>query len=171
VLDRFIANDPLTNPGGGGIGSSARSSVSKVLSDQLNAMSGRYIKGVDVNVNVESYEDNSKSGKDKNTTKVNYGVSKQLFNDKVKVQVGGNVDVEGTGASKNNLGNVAGDLSLEYKLSDDGRYLLRGLRKTQYEGAIEGELTRTGAAIVYVHDYNNFWDLFKKPAPVKPNNE
>jgi translocation and assembly module TamB len=163
VLDRFIANDPLSNPGGGGLSSSARSSVSKVLTDQLNTMTGKYVKGVDINLGVDSYEDNSKSGNDRNTTKVNYGVSKELFKDKVKVQVGGNVDVEGTRASKNDLGNVVGDLSLEYKLSEDGRYLLRGLRKTQYEGAIEGELTRTGAAVIYVRDYNSFWEILHKP--------
>ena len=80
VLDRFIANDPLANSGGGGISSSARSSVSKALTDQLNTLSGKYVKGVDLNIGVDSYEDNSKSGAARNTTKVNLGLSKDLFN-------------------------------------------------------------------------------------------
>ena len=96
------------------------------------------------------------------------GVSKQLFSDKVTIRVGGNVELEGEKAKQNNASDVAGNISIDYKLTEDGRYKLKGFRQNQYENPIEGEITKTGAGIVYVRNYNRLKELFKKPAPKTP---
>jgi hypothetical protein len=59
---------------------------------------------------------------------------------------------------------------IEYKLTDDGRYKLRGFRKNEYENAIEGELIKTGFGIMYTRNYNKFKQLFSKPS-IKEVNE
>lgn len=170
ALNRFIGEDPLESGGAGGISSTSRASASRILTQQLSNLSEKYVKGVDLNVGVNSYEDYS-SGQQEGRTQLQLGVSKTLLNDRVTVQVGGNVDVEGEKARQNNASNVAGNISVEYKLTDDGRYKLKGFRENEYENPIEGELTKTGFGIMYRRNYNKLRELLSKPKPKKKTAE
>jgi translocation and assembly module TamB len=164
ALNKFLAEDPLDNSSGGGgdpFSSTARSSASKLLSEQLSRASGKYVKGVDLNVGVESYDDYS-SGQQQGRTQVQVGLKKQILNDRVSVQVGGNVDVEGEKAKQNNASEIAGNIVVDYKLTSDGRYKLKGFRKNEYENPLEGELTKTGIGLIFTKDFKRFRDLFRK---------
>lgn len=162
TLNRFIGEDPLQSGGGpASLSATSRRSASRMLSQQLNTLSAKYVKGVDLNLGVNSYEDYS-SGKEEGRTQLQLGVSKQLFNDKVTVQVGGNVDVEGEKAKQNNASDIAGNIVVEYKLTDDGRYRLKAFRESEYENPIEGELIKTGGGLIFSKDYRTLRDLFKK---------
>ncbi len=161
VLNRFIQEDPLTSAGGSGTAEGvARESVGRLLSQQLNKLSSTYIKGVDLNFDVQSYDDLT-SGKSEGRTQVEIGIKKQ-FNPRFSVQVGGSVDVEGERTQQNNASELTGDILVEYKLTDDGRYRLKGFRHTEYEGVIEGQITETGAGILYTRDFDKWNELFKK---------
>ncbi|MEO6903816.1 MAG: translocation/assembly module TamB domain-containing protein [Bacteroidia bacterium] len=163
TINRFIAEDPFESANeSGGLSSATRSSASRILTSQLNQLSQKYVKGVDLNLGVNSYDDYS-SGKEEGRTQLQVGISKQLFDNKVTVNVGGNIDVEGEKATQNNASNIAGNVVIEYKLTDDGRYKLRGFRKNEYENAIEGELIKTGFGIMYTRNYNKIKQLFSKP--------
>lgn len=167
TLRRFISDNPLDNGGGGGgLSSASRSSASKVLTQQLSSLSQKYIKGVDLDLGVNSFEDYS-TGQEQGRTQLQIGVSKQLFNDKVTIRVGGNVELEGERAKQNNASDVAGNINIDYKLTEDGRYKLRGFRQNQYENPIEGEITKTGVGVVYVRNYNRLRELFTKPKQAK----
>jgi hypothetical protein len=166
TLNRFISEDPLESNGAGGLSSTSRASASRILTQQLSNLSEKYVKGVDLNLGVNSYEDYS-TGQEEGRTQLQLGVSKTLLNDKVTVQVGGNVDIEGEKAKQNNASDVAGNISIEYKLTDDGRYKLKGFRENEYENPIEGELTKTGFGIIYRRNYNKLKELFSKPQPKK----
>ncbi len=162
TLGRFIGEDPLNSSGGGDpYASAARSSASKLLSQQLNKVSGKYVKGVDLSLGLESYDDYS-SGQQQGRTQVKVGASKQLFKDKVSVQVGGNVDVEGQKAKENNASELVGNVLVEYKLTEDSRYKLKVFRKNEYENPIEGELVMTGLGILFTKDYNKLNELFRR---------
>ncbi|MGI8893355.1 MAG: translocation/assembly module TamB domain-containing protein, partial [Bacteroidia bacterium] len=162
VLERFLPEDPLAlSGGGGGAEGIARESVSRLLGQQLNRLAGKYITGFELNVGLESYEDYS-TGEEEGRTELAVGVSKQFFNERIKVDVGSNFDLEGERARKSNLSTIAGDVSIEYKLTEDGRFRLRGFRESIYEGIIEGEIVETGLGVVYTKDYNNLRDLFKR---------
>lgn len=163
TLRRFISDNPLDNGGGGGgLSSASRTSASKVLTQQLSSLSQKYIKGVDLDLGVNSFEDYS-TGQEQGRTQLQIGVSKQLFKDKVTIRVGGNVELEGERAKQNNASDVAGNINIDYKLTEDGRYKLRGFRQNQYENPIEGEITKTGVGVVYVRNYNKLRELFRKP--------
>lgn len=160
LLNRFIGENPFqSSAGGGGAGALARSSVSQLLSDQLNNLAGGLIGGVDLNFGVESGEDYS-SGQMKNRTDVNVGLSKRLLNDRLKVNVGSSFNVEG--ASQNQkASNIAGDISVDYALSKDGRYMLRAYRKDQYI-VVQGQVIETGLGFILNADYDNLKELFTK---------
>lgn len=162
VLQRFIQEDPLATAGeGGGVQSAARQGVSQLLTQQLNKLSGKYIEGVDLTFGVESYQDYS-SGTQEQRTELNIGLSKGFFNDRVEVNIGGNVDLEGEESRQNNLNNIAGDVDVEYKITPDGIYRLKGFRKTEYEGLLEGEVVETGVSLIFTRDYDKLKNLFRK---------
>ena len=159
VLGRFIQENPLQTETSG-VSSAARATVGKLLSAQLNQLSSKLVSGVELNFDVQSY-DEYQSGQAQGRTQVDIGVKKQLFNERLSVQVGGVVDVEGEKAKQNSASNITSDVTVEYKLTTDGRYRLKGFRHNLYEGAIDGQLVETGAGIQYVRDFNK-WKYFLK---------
>lgn len=160
VLNRFIQENPLETETNAGE-NAARTTVGKFLSAQLNQLSSRFVPGVDINFDVQSYNDYS-TGKSEGRTQVGVGVTKQLFDERLSVQVGGAVDVEGEKAKQNTATDITGDVIVEYKLTKNGRYRLKGFRNSQYQGALEGQIIQTGAGILYVRDFNEWMQLFRK---------
>ena len=161
VLGRFVQENPLQTESGG-TSTLVRSTVGNFLSTQLNKLSSKVVTGVELNFDIQSYDD-YQTGQAQGRTQVEIGVKKQLFNERLTVQVGGSVDVEGERAKQNSASNITGDVTAEYKLTKDGRYRLKGFRQNLYEGAIEGQLVETGAGVVYVRDFNKWKDFFKAP--------
>ncbi|HEX8059676.1 MAG TPA: translocation/assembly module TamB domain-containing protein [Cyclobacteriaceae bacterium] len=157
ILQRFVADDPFA--GGGGATNAARTSVSRILSEQLNRLTSN-MKGVQLSFDIKSYQDPTLQGGTQGTTKAQLGVSKTLFGDRLVVKLSGNVDIEGQQAGSNNVTDYIGDLALEYKMTPDGRFRVTGFRNSNYD-MIDGELTETGAGLIYIKDYNTLRELFK----------
>ncbi len=162
VLNKFIATNYTTTSDGGGAGSIARNSVNQALTDQLNQLSGQYIKGVELNFDVQSNDDYSKSTVKENT-EVAVGLKKELFNTRLSVQVGSSINVEDNNPQQANASSLTGDVIVEYKLTEDGRYRLKAFRENQYEGIIDGYLYKTGAGIMYIRSYDKMKELFSAP--------
>ncbi len=169
VLGRFISTNPLASVSdGSGLSGLARSSVSQILTEQLNRLSEKVITGVSLNVGVESYQDYS-SGTAEGRTQLQLALTKQLFDERVSVQVGGNVDLEGQRSQHNSLNNFAGDIKVAYKMTEDGRWQLQVFRNNTNGGAIEGDLVETGVGIVFTIDYDKLFGLTL--TPVRDNAE
>lgn len=175
LFNRFVSENPFASGGGGGFnaGMIARQSVSKLLAEQLNDLASDLIAGVEINFDVQSFEDYS-TGSASNRTDLNVSLSKQLLNDRLKVTVGNNFKLEGPqNASQGGAASgLAGNIALDYQLSRDGRYMIRTYRKNEYEGQVEGYIIETGMTFIITLDYNHFRDLFQKkkkqPAEVHP---
>ena len=164
VLKRFITDDVFDNQSGGSVEATARRSVSKLLSEQLNRMSEQ-IKGVELTFDVRSDEDYS-TGEAQGQTSVQLGVQKSLLDDRLIVKVSGNVDIEGNKGNQSSFSDYIGDLALEYKLTPDGRLRITGFRNSDFD-IISGELIETGAGVIYIKDYNTLRELFKANAKKK----
>lgn len=161
VLNSFIPDDPgATGDGGVDVGREARKSVSKILSQQLNNLAGNLIKGVDINFDLQNNEDYS-TGTARESTTLNVGVSKNLFNDRLTVAVGSNVYLEGD-QSASNTSSLVGDMSIEYKLTRDGRYRIRVYQRNTNETVVQGQVVETGAAFMIVMDYDQFREILGK---------
>jgi len=160
VLNRFVQEDPLASGGGTGAEGIARQSVSRFLTQQLNQWSSQHISGIELDFDVQSYDDYS-SGQSQGRTELGLGLRKQ-FNDRLSVQVGGSLNLEGEGTAQNNYGDLAGDILIEYKLTEDGRYKLKGFRQNEFDEIFEGQIMETGAGIVYTRDFDKWEELFRK---------
>jgi hypothetical protein len=161
VLGRFVQENPLQTESGGAT-ALVRSTVGNFLSGQLNKLSSKVIPGTELNFDIQSYDD-YQTGQARGRTQVGIGLKKELFRDRLSIQVGGTVDVEGEKAKQNSASDITGDVTVEYKLTEDGRYRLKAFRHNQYEGAIEGQLIESGAGLVYVRDFNIWKEFFKPP--------
>ena len=160
VLGHFIGDNPLQSQGGSaGVEGAIRNSVSSLLTDQLNSLAGDLIQGVDLNFGVTSGEDYS-SGTATNRTDLNVGLSKRFLNDRLTVSVGNNFNLEGAQAGQK-TSNIAGNVSVNYKLSKDGRYTLRAYRKDEFI-VIQGQVVETGIGFSLTVDYNRFREIFRK---------
>lgn len=163
LLNRFVGEDPLQSQAGGGstLGSMAWQSASQILTNQLNQLAGSLIKGVDINFDLNNVQDYS-TGAEQNYTELNVSVSKRLFSDRVQASVGSNFDVQGNTNPNQSASNLAGDVAVDYKLTKDGRYMVRAYRKNQYEAVIEGQVVETGVSFILTFDYDRFRELFGK---------
>jgi hypothetical protein len=140
VLKRFMSDNPFESQGGGDVESAARRSVSKLLTEQLNRLS-QNVKGLELSFDVKSYEDYS-TGKAQGQTEGESSAQQHSFADYI------------------------GDLALEYKLTEDGRFRITGFRNSNYD-MIDGELIETGAGLIYIKDYDTLRELFKANATEK----
>lgn len=161
LLNRFIGENPFESAVGMSAETMARQSVSKILSQQLNNLASDLIKGVDLNFGLDSTEDYS-TGEKNTRTDLNVDISKKLLNDRLKVTVGSNFGLEGEARQNENMTNIAGNVSVDYSLSKDGRYMLRAYRKDEYQVALQGQIIETGVGFIITLDYDKFREIFQK---------
>ncbi|MEO6135185.1 MAG: translocation/assembly module TamB domain-containing protein, partial [Ginsengibacter sp.] len=178
LLNRFVGENPFDNSSGGSLdaGTFAKQSVSKLLTEQLNSLAEGLVEGVDINFDLATTEDYT-TGSKKDRTDFNVGISKRLLNDRLTVTVGSNFELEGPQQANKQQNNLAGNISVNYRLSKDGRYALRAYRKNDYTGALEGYVVETGIGFIINVDYNKFKQIFtskkqrQKKREIKQNNK
>lgn len=91
---------------------------------------------------------------------MNINAKKKLFDDRLVVTAGSAVDVEGSAQPGQEETPIIGNVGLEYLLTKDGRYRLKGFRKNEYENIIDGQLIVTGIALIFNREFNKFSQLF-----------
>jgi len=166
LLGRFVQENPFESAGPGTSNETLiKQSASRLLADQLNKLAGSLVKGVDLNFGLNS-EDDYSTGQRTSRTDLTVGVSKSLLNDRLRVNVGSNFELEGANSNQQ-ASNIAGDVAIDYQLSKDGRYMIRGYRKNEYEGVVEGQIIETGLTFIFTLDYDQFRELFGKKKKVK----
>ncbi|GAA4325227.1 translocation/assembly module TamB domain-containing protein [Flaviaesturariibacter amylovorans] len=161
LLNRFVGDNPFSSNGGGfNAGTFARTSVSKLMTEQLNNLAAGLIQGVDLNFDVASSDDYT-TGERRARTDLNVGLSKRLLNDRLTVTVGSNFQLEGPQQNNNSGNNIAGNIQVNYQLSRDGRYMLRFYRRNDYEGYVDGYVVETGLGFIISVEYNRFREIWQ----------
>jgi len=171
VLNQFVADDLTGLDEVAILHSGARSSASTLLTQQLNALAGRSIPGVDLAFLVESYEYYTDAGT-AGRTEIGIELSRPLFQDRLIVRVGGQIDLEGERRREMTLGDIPGDVSAEYLLTPDGRYRLRAFREREYEGLFDRSTTATGLSLGFSREFDRFpWSPAVTPKPAQEHDE
>ena len=129
LLNRFVGENPLESNTDMFSGSAyVRQSVSKLLTEQLNQFAAGLIDGVDLRFDITTAEDYT-TGSRRSRTDLNIGLSKQLLNERLTVSVGTNYELEGPRNTKQGASNALGNLSVDYAISRDKRYMIRFLQE------------------------------------------
>lgn len=161
-----------TGPGTKGNTNLSGNPLFSFLTSQVNTWAANNIKFVDISFGIDQY-DQTTNGQSSTTTSYSYRVSKTLFNDRIKIVIGGNYSTD-AGADENLQQNLINDISFEYMLNRSGSMYARLFRHVGYESILEGEITETGVGFVYRRKLNSLRDLFRwrrspAPAPQKPD--
>nr|MBI1229075.1 translocation/assembly module TamB [Cytophagales bacterium] len=161
VLNRFFPSKG-TDGSGGGTAGLAKSSVSQLLSGQLNSLSESVLgsSGINLDFDLDSFTD-YQSGAPQDRTQLNVNASSAFMDDRLIVQVGSQIDIEGSSQSMNRANSLLGNVSIEYLLTENGRYRLRGFRKNQFESFIDGQLIVTGLSVIFNREFDTFAELWK----------
>jgi hypothetical protein len=147
-------------PGGSSSGSSstnnfattaARNSVNSILTQQLNNLSSQIIKGVDLNFGMNTFED-YRGGSSEIRTQLDVQVSKNLFNDRVTVEVESHIDLEGN-APQVGQDKTAGmmEFAVLYQLTENGNYRVKVFRENAFD-IYDGEIQNAGFALIFIKD-------------------
>ena len=171
LFNRFVSeqSSDFFKGNGGGFNDLARQSVSQFLSSALNEIAGDIFKGIDIDLNLNSYNDFSNGGNVQRTD-LNLALSKSFANNRLVISVGKNFGIEGQDAATKSSGNSSGfkpDITIGYKLTTDGKYLLRAYTKNQFEVTLDGYVMETGLSFVVTLDYDKFNELFRRKKNVK----
>ena len=163
LLGTFVGQDPLASATGGGSspGNIAFSSASQILTSQMDQIAASLIKQVDIHFDLNNQQDYS-TGTEIDYTELDVNVSKQFMEDRLRVNVGSSFDVVGTGAPQQAPSNIAGNVDAAYKLSKDGRYLLRAYRQNQYQAVVLGQVIETGVGFVFTFNYDKFKEIWHR---------
>jgi TamB, inner membrane protein subunit of TAM complex len=163
LLGRFVGEDPLSSDEGGGstVGNLAISSGSQILTSQMDQVAASLIKQVDIHFDLNNQQDYS-TPKEIDYTELDITVSKQLMEDQLRVSVGSSFDIVGKGAPNQQSANLAGDVEAAYKLSKDGRYLVRAYRQNQYEAALAFQVVETGVGFIFTFNYDKFKEIWHR---------
>ncbi|MDZ7900108.1 MAG: translocation/assembly module TamB domain-containing protein [Arcicella sp.] len=165
ILNRFFAQNSTDffSSGSGGTNAEAfaRQSVSKILSDQLDKLASDLIKGVNLDINLASSQ-GFFNGESSTRTDLSLGLSKAFFNNRIEVKVGRNFELENTSKVSRNPSEVFDNVSVNYKLTQDGRYLFRAFRKNQFQSVLEGFIVETGVGFSVTMEYGRFVEIFQK---------
>ncbi len=131
------------------------------LESQLNSWAAKNIRGVNLSFGIDQY-DRMTNGASSTETSYSYQVSKSLFNNRFKIQVGGNYSTDAS-ADENLSQNLISDVSFEYILKQTPtlNMSVKIFRHTGYESILEGEITETGAGFVMKRKLQNLLHLFR----------
>lgn len=158
LLGRFVGPNPMNSDAGGGsaVNSLAYSTAFQIITSQLDQAAASLIKPVEVHFDLNNQQDWS-TGAEIDYTELDVTVAKQLMEDRLRLAVGSSFDVVGSGAPQQAPSNLAGTLDAAYKLTKDGRYLVRAYRLNQYEAVVFGQVIETGVGFVFNFNYDNFF--------------
>lgn len=128
-----------------------------LLSNQLSNWLGQISKDFDIGVNYRPGDEISEE-------ELEVALSTQLFNNRVIID--GNFGV--IGDDQRNASNIVGDVNVEVKLTEDGRFRVRAFNRSNYNSLYDvttfddiAPYTQ-GIGIFYRKEFNTFGELFRK---------
>lgn len=104
-------------------------------------------------------------------TTVNFSVSKNFFNERLTFIVGSAFDFGLSSQQSQAAFQFLPDVTAEYKLTPDGKFLLTFFYRNNYSYISNSPLSRSGASISYRREFDRFRDIFgrKKSTNQTPN--
>jgi translocation and assembly module TamB len=79
------------------------------------------------------------------------------------------VDVQGSSSTGEETP-IIGNVSIEYILTENGRYRIKGFQRNEFENVIDGQTIVSGIAIIFTQEFNKFselWDALVKSSSKK----
>ena len=137
---------------------SATNASAKLISNQLSNMLSQISKDFDIGVNYRPGDQISEE-------ELEIALSTQLFDNRVLID--GNFGITGDEKSSN-ASNIVGDVNIEVKLTEDGRFRVKAFNKSNVNSLYEINAFNNiapytqGIGIFYRKEFNSFKELFQR---------
>ena len=154
VLGRFIPQGGgSAASSGGGVGEAANdqinNSVSQLLTSQLSRLSEDYLGGVEIDVGLES---NQAGGSGVAGRDVDVALSKQLFDDRLSVTVGGT-----TAAGQGSSSGFAGEFQVLYRITENGNLNLKAFQNSERNLLTNQIEDNAGVSLFHQNSFDQFF--------------
>jgi translocation and assembly module TamB len=126
-------------------------SVNSLLASQLNRFANQYIKGVNIDVGIQSFSDYSAPG-GKTQTAMDFRVSKKMMNDRLSFEIGGDFDINQDQSGGNTGKNYRGDVAIIYDLTGNGDKQLKLFNNETYD-IVYQEIRNTGISLILIREF------------------
>lgn len=167
VMNRFLPNDFQSSI----FSSSGNTSVSELLSKELSHLVSKVSGDIDFNFNLYRYEGETdiQNPDEVNASQqeIQLGVSKRFFDNRLSIDIGGNIGLSNNQSNTNNAGenlnaqnNITGDFNIEYYLNPDGNLRVNAFRRNQYDFFIEQNQYKNGIGLSYKNEFDNLRELW-----------
>ncbi|WP_270488329.1 translocation/assembly module TamB domain-containing protein [Butyricimonas synergistica] len=140
--------------------------INNFVERELNQWSRKHLKNMDLTFGINTYNQVSEAGESKKTD-YSYQFSKRLFNNRVRVKVGGRISTDNDPAAGGVEENLVDDIAVEYLFGKNPNFFLKIFRHTGYESVLEGEVTQTGIGVVLRKNFQKFRDIFRRKKKAK----
>jgi len=161
LLFRTFTTPLIYNANGGGVtaGGAAASTGSELLSNRVSEFLNTYF-GTLTGIRDLQLGLNYRPGTQTSSETVDLALSKQFLDNKVSVD--GNFGVNNNTTSQNSNG-LIGDVNVDYKLSQDGRFRLKGFNKSNdnLQIALAGGNYTQGVGFFYRVEFESLGSLYR----------
>ncbi len=162
VFNSFLPSEFSASSGSNSLVSSGVGTVTEFLSNQLSLYFNDWLSKYDFEVDFQyrNYEIGSNGevpGIVRNA--LDLELSKKIG--RLAINVGGNFDFGNTSTSVASANNLAGDFSVEYSLTEDGRIRIRAFRDSEYDLFSDAYRNKGGVGLYFKKEFNSFKELFR----------
>jgi hypothetical protein len=87
---------------------------------------------------------------------MNLSVKKELFDERLTINVGTNVNLgaESAAAANSSYSAIAGDFELQYQLTENGNYLVKVFHKGDYNVLEQNNEYKSGVGLIFRKSFN-----------------
>lgn len=148
LLKSFVTPLQYANSGGVSAGNALAANSSEMLSNRLNSALKGLTNFVDIGVNYNP-------GSQTSAQQMELTMSKQMFNNRLSID--GSFGVNNNQAQ--NTSQIIGDVNVEYKLSESGKYILKAFNRTNNntQMTISGGPYTQGVGVGYKYEFNSLF--------------
>ncbi len=168
VVNSFMPPEQLDFNITEGVNTTVSELLSSYLSSYLNEVLAGIIPDSELNVNWRNYStdyyDEAQQSEDAvNRNEIELMFTKRLLDDRLSINLGGNLDVgDEVGYSDEKVA-IAGDFIVQYRITPDGKYQVTAFNK--YDNDIfSGDYNKVGASIHVTQEFDTFKELFTRRA-------
>ena len=133
-------------------GSAGLATTTSVLSSQLNYWLSQISNDFDIGFNY-------RPGDQITSDEVEVALKTQIFNDRMSINLNGNVDVRSTQGETNQL---VGDVEVEYKITPSGKVRVKAFNRSNDRLIYEYSPYTQGLGLFFREEFDTLGDLFKK---------
>lgn len=155
ILKSFVTPPQLYSQGANEYAGAGAANSSELLSNQLSNWLSQISHDMDIGVNY-------RPGNELNSEELEVALSTQILNDRVTID--GQVNVSDRASQgQQNTSNIVGDVTVEYKLTDDGKLKVKAFNKANDNTLVTDNSPYTqGVGVFYREEFNTLGDLYRR---------